>query len=90
MNKIIQSLQPQRISRVGGSANKFIHMIEGESDFYINLVPGFKNWDLCGSEALLLSRFGILSDAARKPLFYNNDSHNQSVTNGIVAATSKN
>lgn len=53
MDKIIGSVLPDSLSRVAGSGNKFIHLAEGQSDFYANLVPGFKHWDMCGSEAIL-------------------------------------
>lgn len=63
MNKIISSLKPSSIERVAGSGNKFIHLVEERSDYYLNLVPGFKFWDMCASEALIASRFGIVTDS---------------------------
>lgn len=63
MNDIINGLDPLTVERVAGSGNKFVHMVDNRSDYYINLVPGFKNWDMCGSEALLAARFGIVTDA---------------------------
>lgn len=75
MDRLLFGTHPQRIERVAGSANKFVHMIEGHSDFYINLVPGFKYWDMCGSEAILASRFGILTDAHKRPIFYEATKH---------------
>lgn len=71
MNRIINGLKPKSIERVAGAGNKFVHMIDSKSDFYVNLVPGIKHWDMCGSEALLISRFGIVSDAQRRPIYYN-------------------
>jgi 3'-phosphoadenosine 5'-phosphosulfate (PAPS) 3'-phosphatase len=53
MNRLIDSCRPINISRVAGSGNKFVHMIDQKSDYYINLVPGFKYWDMCASEALI-------------------------------------
>jgi 3'-phosphoadenosine 5'-phosphosulfate (PAPS) 3'-phosphatase len=53
MDRILHSLEPESIERVAGSGNKFVHMAEGKSDIYMNLVPGFKHWDMCGSEAIV-------------------------------------
>jgi len=33
------------------------------ADYYINLVPGFKNWDLCAGEALIEGKMGICTGA---------------------------
>lgn len=65
---MILATRPKTVERVPGSGNKFIHMVENKSDYYLNLVPGFKNWDMCGSEAILASRFGVVTDAYRRPL----------------------
>jgi len=88
MDRLIYATNPQRIDRVAGSANKFVHMVENHSDFYMNFVPGFKFWDLCGSEAILASRYGILTDAEKRPIFYDPNMH-PTVSNGIVAAKNK-
>lgn len=88
MDKLIYGTNPQKIERVAGSANKFVHMVENQSDFYVNFVPGFKYWDMCGSEAILASRFGILTDAQKRPLFYNVDEH-PTLSNGIIASKNK-
>ena len=63
MNKILYSMRPENIIRVAGSGNKFVHMADNKSDIYLNFVPGFKHWDMCGSEAILAARFGIVTDA---------------------------
>jgi 3'-phosphoadenosine 5'-phosphosulfate (PAPS) 3'-phosphatase len=68
MDSIIRAIRPKQIEKVAGSGNKFVHLAEELSDYYINLVPGFKNWDMCASEVLINSRFGIVSDAKRRPL----------------------
>ena len=47
MNRLLDSVNPRKIERVAGSGNKFIHMAEEKSDYYLNFVPGFKNWDMC-------------------------------------------
>jgi 3'-phosphoadenosine 5'-phosphosulfate (PAPS) 3'-phosphatase len=51
-------------------------------------VPGFKKWDMCGSEAILMSRFGVVSDAARRPLNYSSEG-SYTMKDGILAAKSK-
>ena len=66
-----------------------MHMTEGNSDFYVNLVPGFKHWDMCGSEAILAARFGIVTDAYSEPLLYNGLDGQHTLQNGILAAKNK-
>lgn len=68
MNNMIQALNPKSVERVAGSGNKFVHLTDSQSDYYLNFVPGFKNWDMCGSEAILSARFGITTDAHRRPI----------------------
>ena len=55
MNKLLKALDPLYIAKVAGSGNKFIYLIDQKGDYYLNLVPGFKYWDMCASEALILS-----------------------------------
>ena len=73
MNRIIEALRPTFIHRVAGSGNKFIHMVEEKSNYYINFVPGFKLWDMCAADALVQARFGIVTDGDQKPLKYARD-----------------
>ena len=70
---MLQSTRPKSVERVAGSGNKFVHMVQNKSDYYLNLVPGFKNWDMCGSEAILQSRFGVATDAYKKPFLYDTE-----------------
>ena len=53
MKEVIEILDPREILKVAGAGNKFIHLAEGLSEFYINLVSGIKMWDLCASEAII-------------------------------------
>ncbi len=53
MNDVIKACRPSNISRIAGSGNKIINLLDQKSDYYINLVPGFKYWDMCASEALI-------------------------------------
>ena len=70
MNEIHAALTPQHVARVAGAGNKIVHLLDQKADFYVNLVPGFKYWDLCAGEALLQSMMGVVCDAANKPLVY--------------------
>ena len=89
MDRIIDSLVPKSVERVAGSANKFVHMVEKKSDFYINLVPGFKNWDMVGSEAIMQASFGIVTDSELKPINYSHHKSEHTLSNGIIAAKNK-
>jgi 3'-phosphoadenosine 5'-phosphosulfate (PAPS) 3'-phosphatase len=89
MESIMRAVRPSKIERVAGSGNKFVHMVEELSEYYINLVPGFKSWDMCGSEVLINSRFGIISDARKRPLLYNPYLLNHTLRDGIIAARTR-
>ena len=52
----------------------------------MNLVPNYSMWDICASEAIFSSRFGILTDAKQKPLFYDSSRRSFGLYNGVVAA----
>jgi 3'-phosphoadenosine 5'-phosphosulfate (PAPS) 3'-phosphatase len=81
-------VRPSKIEKVAGSGNKFIHMAEDLSEYYLNFVPGFKNWDMCASEAIIASRFGIVTNAKKQPLIYCPES-NYTMREGIIAAKNK-
>lgn len=53
MNELINACRPINVAKVAGSGNKFVHLLDNKADYYINLVPGFKYWDMCASEALI-------------------------------------
>jgi 3'-phosphoadenosine 5'-phosphosulfate (PAPS) 3'-phosphatase len=89
MDDVISSVLPDKVERVAGAGNKFVHLAEGHSDFYLNLVPGLKHWDVCGSEAILTARFGIITDAYQSPLTYVEDGKTHTLLNGVVAAKNK-
>ena len=86
MEDVIADLQPQQVNRIKGPGNKFLHLTNERSDFFLNLVPGYEMWDMAASEAIFQSRFGILTDAKQKPLFYDKSKRSFSLWNGIVAA----
>ena len=63
MQSVFQDLMPLKVNKVNGPGNKFLHLTNEKSDFFMNLVPGYSMWDICASEAIFASRFGILTDA---------------------------
>ena len=86
MNEIHAAMNPVHISRLPGAGNKIINLIDQKSDLYVNMVPNFKHWDLCAGEALIQSMMGIVCDADNKPLIYNANSTDFTITEGIVIA----
>jgi len=86
MDEVMVDLHPRQVTKVAGAGNKFLHMTDERSDFYLNLVPSYKCWDVCASEAIFASRLGIMSDAKRKPLFYESSRKQHTFWNGLVAA----
>lgn len=89
MNQLIEACRPINVSRVAGSGNKIIYMIDQKSDYYINLVPGFKYWDMCASEALIQAKMGIVTDANSRPLIYDHTKDNFTIREGIIIAKNK-
>ena len=64
-------------------------MIDEKADFYVNLIPGFKYWDLCAGEALLQAKMGIVCDAANHPILYDHEAADFTITDGIVVSKNK-
>ena len=81
---------PLKVNKVKGPGNKFLHLTNERSDFFLNLVPGYSMWDLCASEAIFASRGGILTDAKQKSLFYDSSRRSFGLYNGVVAARNAN
>lgn len=86
MNELFKALDPVYIGRVAGSGNKIVYMLDQMADYYINLVPGFKYWDMCASEALIEAKMGICVDAYGKPLIYDHTKDNYTINEGIQIA----
>jgi 3'(2'), 5'-bisphosphate nucleotidase len=86
MDELFNSLNPINIGRVAGSGNKIVYMLDAMADYYINLVPGFKYWDMCASEALIEAKMGICVDASGKPLIYDHNKSNYTINEGIIIA----
>lgn len=89
MNDVINACNPGNISRVAGAGNKILHMLDQKSDYYMNLVPGFKYWDMCASEALIQAKMGIVTDANRRPLIYDHTKKDFTIREGIIVAKNK-
>ena len=86
MQKVFKDIMPVKVNRVKGPGNKFLHLANERSDFFLNLVPGYSMWDLCAPEAIFSSRLGILTDAGQKPLFYDSSRRTFGLYGGVVAA----
>jgi 3'-phosphoadenosine 5'-phosphosulfate (PAPS) 3'-phosphatase len=89
MKDIINAIRPMNIAKVAGSGNKIIYLIDSKADCYLNLVPGFKYWDMCASEALIQAKMGIVTDAYKKPLIYDHTKKNFTIREGIIVAKNK-
>ena len=79
MNELFKALDPIHIGRVAGAGNKMVYMLDQMADYYINLVPGFKYWDMCASEALIEAKMGICVDASGKPFMYDENADDYTV-----------
>ncbi len=89
MNDLFKALTPVHVSKIAGAGNKIVHLLDQSSDCYINLVPGFKYWDMCASEALIQSRMGIVTDANSRPIIYDDSKENFTIREGIIVAKNK-
>lgn len=89
MNEIMDAMNPEHVARVAGAGNKIVHMLDQKADFYVNLIPGFKYWDMCAGEALLQSMMGVVCDAYHKPLIYDHTAADFTIQEGIVIAKNK-
>ena len=83
MDELFRALDPINVGRVAGSGNKIVYMLDQMADYYINLVPGFKYWDMCGSEALIEAKMGICVDAKGKALIYDHNKKDYTIKEGI-------
>ena len=86
MVQVFKNMMPLTVNRVKGPGNKFLHLANERSDFFLNLVPSYSMWDMCAPEAIFASRFGILTDARQKPLLYDSSRRSFGLFNGVVAA----
>jgi 3'-phosphoadenosine 5'-phosphosulfate (PAPS) 3'-phosphatase len=82
----LNALDPVNVGRVAGSGNKIVYLLDSMADYYINLVPGFKYWDMCASEALIEAKMGICVDASGQPIIYDHEKTNYTINEGIIIA----
>ena len=52
MQSVLKDILPVKVNRIKGPGNKFLHLTEERSDFFMNLVPGYAMWDMCAPEAI--------------------------------------
>lgn len=64
-------------------------MVDERSEYYLNLVPGLKKWDMCASEAILKSRMGIISDSKQRPLEYKESAESYTLKDGIIGCANQ-
>jgi len=86
MQRVFKDIMPLKVNRVRGPGNKFLHLANERSDYFVNLVPNYSLYELCAPEAVFASRFGILTDAKQKPLIYDASRRSFGLFNGVVAA----
>lgn len=86
MDQLLNALDPVNVGRVAGSGNKIVYLLDSMADYYINLVPGFKYWDMCASEALIEAKMGICVDASGQPIIYDHEKTNYTINEGIIIA----
>lgn len=79
MDELLGALDPINVARIAGAGNKIVYMLDAMSDYYINLVPGMKYWDMCASEALIEAKMGICTAADGQPLVYDHELDNYTV-----------
>lgn len=63
MDELLMALDPINVARIAGAGNKIVYMLDQLADYYINLVPGLKYWDLCAGEALIEAKMGLCTAA---------------------------
>ena len=44
MQSVFKDIMPVKVNRVKGPGNKFLHLAQEHSDFFMNLVPGYTMW----------------------------------------------
>lgn len=90
MNELFHALNAVNVGRVAGSGNKIVYMLDQMADVYVNLVPGFKCWDMVASEALIEAKMGICVNAYGEPITYDHNADDYTVDKGIVIAKNLN
>ena len=84
MDELLMALDPINVARVPGAGNKIVYMLDQLADYYINLVPGLKYWDMCASEALIEAKMGVVTAADGQPLIYDHTKSDFTIHEGII------
>ena len=63
MDEAVSHLSPVSVTSIEGAGNKFVNLVDDNKDvdFYLNLVPSYKAWDIVPSEMLLAARHGVMT-----------------------------
>lgn len=89
MQNVLSKLEPSVLMRMLGAGNKAVNMLDEYGDIFIHVVKGIKFWDMCAPEALVRARFGIMTDKDKKPIIYESNLKDYTITNGILMARSQ-
>jgi len=90
MLEALEYLQPCVTIRIPGAGNKGFYMMENEADYLIHLLRGINYWDMCATDALIRSRFGVSTNKDGEPLIYDHQQDDFNIKNGFIMATNKN
>jgi len=73
MEKIIETITPVEIKRIGGAGNKCFNVAYGRVDSYLHPSVGLRNWDLCAPETLIKAMGGYATNIREERLLYHAD-----------------
>ena len=68
----IDSMNAEKVIRVGGCGFKVLQVIEGSADAYVFATPGTKKWDTCAPEAIITAMGGRVTDMLNRDINYGN------------------
>ncbi|XP_065661519.1 3'(2'),5'-bisphosphate nucleotidase 1 [Hydra vulgaris] len=66
----INSMNADKVIRVGGCGFKVLQVIEGSADAYVFATPGTKKWDTCAPEAIISAMGGCVTDMLSRDINY--------------------
>jgi len=85
VEKVMKTLNPKQILRVGGAGYKSILVLQGTVDVYVYPTPGTSKWDTCAVQALIESYGGKLTDRFGRIITYNLTDNIKNL-DGVVAS----
>ena len=83
IQKIIDTISPVEIVRLGGAGNKCNNLVVGKVDSYVT-PSGLNHWDICGPESLVKGMGGYCTDFNQEKLSYPIDGY--FYINGLIFA----